>query len=89
MKFVYILWFTSQGFELLDPFIPVEVPKLSEMEFHSMLDYYEDRRFLQRLGGREEMEFLTARVARDLRKIVAGLWVKDNIVKQFVICYIN
>ncbi|KAK7604700.1 hypothetical protein V9T40_005886 [Parthenolecanium corni] len=62
-----------EGFELLDPFIPVEVPKLSEMEFHSMLDYYEDRRFLQRLGGREEMEFLTARVARDLRKIVAGL----------------
>lgn len=64
----------SQGFELLDPFIPVEVPKLSEMEFHNMLDYYEDRRYLQKFGNREELEYLSARVPRELRKFVASLW---------------
>lgn len=73
ITFVCILRLLSQGFELLDPFIPVEVPKLSEMEFHSMLDYYEDRRFLQKIGGRDELEFLSARVPRQLRRIVAGL----------------
>lgn len=58
---------------MLDPFIPVEVPKLSELEFHSMLDYYEDRRWLQKMGSRDELEFLSARVAEELRKLVGSL----------------
>lgn len=61
-------WIILQGFEDLDPFIPVEVAKLTELEFNSMLDYYEDRRWLQKLGSRDELDFLTARMAGSLRK---------------------
>lgn len=53
--------------------MPIYVPELSEMEFHSLLDYYEDRRWLQRPGGREEIEFLTSRKAGDVRDYCAPL----------------
>ncbi|XP_065207662.1 small ribosomal subunit protein mS29 [Planococcus citri] len=62
-----------KGFEDLDPFIPVQVPELSEMEFHSMLDYYEDRRWLQKPGGRDEIEFISSRIPNDIRNYCAPL----------------
>lgn len=62
-----------QGFEELDPFIPVYVPELSELEYHSLLDYYEDRRWLQKPGAREEIAFLTSRNANEIRVYCAPL----------------
>nr|CAG4640849.1 EOG090X05V1 [Eulimnadia texana] len=37
----------KKGFELLDPFVPVEVNNFDEKEITSMIDYYIDRRWLQ------------------------------------------
>ncbi|KAK9512220.1 hypothetical protein O3M35_000689 [Rhynocoris fuscipes] len=54
---IYLLGKT--GFEHIDPFIPVEVKEYSDIELNSILDYYEDRRWLQRTSGRHELSFLT------------------------------
>lgn len=62
-----------QGFEDLDPFVPVEVSELNEVEFHNLLDYYEDRRWLQKAGGREELQFISSRIANDIRNYCAPL----------------
>lgn len=62
-----------QGFELIDPFVPVEIPALTEYEFNCLLDYYEDRRWLQKPGGREELEFLTTRIIGEVAKLCAPL----------------
>lgn len=37
----------KEGFELLDPFVPVKVEKYSDREIHSVIDYYIDRNWLQ------------------------------------------
>lgn len=41
-----------QGFELLDPFIPIETKNYSEKEFESTFDYYIDRLWVQSEKGR-------------------------------------
>jgi len=66
----YFCWFHFivffQGFEHIDPFIPVMVPELSTSEFNNMLDYYEEKRWLQKTGGRKELEFLTSKLPSEL-----------------------
>ncbi|XP_014287390.1 small ribosomal subunit protein mS29 isoform X1 [Halyomorpha halys] len=68
---VYLL--TRKGFEHLDPFVPVEVKELTSEEFHSMLDYYEDRLWFQKGKGRDELAFLSNRNAGTLMKLCASL----------------
>jgi small subunit ribosomal protein S29 len=55
-----------KGFEHIDPFIPVMVPELTTSEFNNMLDYYEEKRWLQKTGGRKELEFLTSKLPSEL-----------------------
>lgn len=62
-----------QGFEHIDPFIPVMVPELSTAEFNNMLDYYEEKRWLQKTGGRKELEFLTSKLPGELMNRCASL----------------
>lgn len=62
-----------KGFEDLDPFVPVQVPELNDLEFNNLLDYYEDRRWLQKPGGRDEIEFISSRIANDIRHYCAPL----------------
>lgn len=62
-----------QGFEHIDPFIPVMVPELSTAEFNNMLDYYEEKRWLQKTGGRKELEFLTSKLPAELMARCAPL----------------
>lgn len=52
---------TEKGFEHLDPFVPVQVDKYSELEFKRCIDYYLDRRWIQNCGDRfdEELKFLS------------------------------
>lgn len=49
------------GFEHLDPFVGINVKEFSDLELHSMLDYYEDRQWIQRKGPdyRGELSFLS------------------------------
>lgn len=42
------------------------VPELDKIEFNNMLDYYEEKRWLQKPGGRQELEFLTSRLPAEL-----------------------
>lgn len=49
------------------------VPELSTVEFNNMLDYYEEKRWLQKTGGREELAFLTSKLPADLMARCAPL----------------
>ncbi|KAG8189183.1 hypothetical protein JTE90_013717 [Oedothorax gibbosus] len=44
----------KEGFELLDPFIPIETEQYTEKEIDSQLDYYCDRLWIQSERGRSE-----------------------------------
>lgn len=40
-----------QGVDFLEPFLPIEVPKYSNAELQSVMDYYIDRRWIQAPEG--------------------------------------
>lgn len=69
----FFFFFFFQGFEHIDPFIPVMVPELTTAEFNNMLDYYEEKRWLQRTGGRKELEFLTSKLPAEIMARCASL----------------
>lgn len=65
-----------QGFEHLDPFIPVQVTNYSEKEMHSQINYYIDRRWLQQPKahteqGRKELMFSSGFHPHTLMNMVA------------------
>lgn len=62
-----------QGTETLDPFVPILVPQLTEAELHTMLDYYEEKLWLQTPGARTELDFLSQRNARKLVELCLPL----------------
>lgn len=57
------------GWEIMDPFIPIEVLPYSETEMDTMIDYYMEKRYImQECGthsGRQEIHFLTGRNPKD------------------------
>ncbi|GLH12111.1 28S ribosomal protein S29, mitochondrial [Gryllus bimaculatus] len=66
------------AFELLDPFIPVHVPCYSEKEFHSCMDYYMERSWIQNENGnteegRSELMYLSTMNPYQLMKICGPL----------------
>nr|CAG4651812.1 EOG090X05V1 [Triops cancriformis] len=68
----------KKGFELMDPFLPVEVPVYSEKELLSCLDYYTERKWLQhpKAGtelGRLELAQLSCHNPHTLMNVVAAL----------------
>lgn len=64
----------KDGFEHLDPFIPVEVPGYSEKELQSCLDYFRERRWIQRPQELDnELAFLSASNPFKLMNICAPL----------------
>jgi small subunit ribosomal protein S29 len=67
-----------QGFEHLDPFVPICVREYNERELESCLDYYIDRRWLQNEKscteeGRKEFKYLCDMNPRRLMHICAPL----------------
>ncbi|KAK5640509.1 hypothetical protein RI129_011320 [Pyrocoelia pectoralis] len=49
------------GFDHMDPFVPVSVPTYTKVEFQSCMDYYRERRWVLPLDGQdEELQFLSA-----------------------------
>uniref|UniRef100_A0A1B6F8W6 Small ribosomal subunit protein mS29 n=2 Tax=Cuerna arida TaxID=1464854 RepID=A0A1B6F8W6_9HEMI len=52
------------GVESIDPFIPINVPVYSPLEFQNYLDYLEEKRWLQKPEGRDEIDFVTQRNPR-------------------------
>lgn len=67
-----------EGFEHLDPFVPVKVSKLNNEEMNTMIDYYVERRWIQpqKLKGEEgraELRFLCAGNGLQLLKLCSPL----------------
>ncbi|XP_054035105.1 28S ribosomal protein S29, mitochondrial [Dryobates pubescens] len=68
----------KEGFDALDPFVPIPVPNYSPMEFESCYSYYLDRKWLQHEkahteDGKEELRFLSGSNPRQLERLVAPL----------------
>ncbi|KAK3098248.1 hypothetical protein FSP39_017605 [Pinctada imbricata] len=68
----------KEGFELLDPFIPVLVPNYSDKEIFSALNYYEEQLWIQNPEaktdkGRQEIVFLSGHNPKYLMKIIDPL----------------
>lgn len=51
----------KEGFEHLDPFIPVLVENYNITEFDSMIEYYKDRKWIRNItsNGQRELELIT------------------------------
>jgi len=51
----------KEGFEHLDPFIPVLVEDYNTAEFDSMIEYYKDRKWIRAItpNGQKELELIT------------------------------
>ncbi|XP_055523372.1 28S ribosomal protein S29, mitochondrial [Wyeomyia smithii] len=64
-----------EGFEHLDPFVPVRVDNYSEEEFHSCVQYYLNRKWVQitKPGFDKELEFLSGRNPFKLMQLCASL----------------
>ncbi|XP_044764137.1 28S ribosomal protein S29, mitochondrial [Coccinella septempunctata] len=65
----------KEGFEHLDPFIPVEVENYSEKEFISCIDYYNDRKWIQQYYPelRNELSFVSNNNPFKLQEITGPL----------------
>ncbi|NXN99313.1 RT29 protein, partial [Rhinopomastus cyanomelas] len=68
----------KEGFDALDPFVPVVVPNYSPAEFESCYRYYQERRWLQHEkahteAGREELRALSGCNPWQLERLVAPL----------------
>ncbi|XP_075764080.1 small ribosomal subunit protein mS29 [Pelodiscus sinensis] len=68
----------KEGFDTLDPFVPIQVPNYSQREFESCYQYYLDRKWLQHEKvcteeGREELLFLSNSNPWQLERISASL----------------
>lgn len=45
---------SKEGFEHLDPFVPIPVDAYSEKELKSCMDYYRDRKWITPYPGQDE-----------------------------------
>lgn len=64
-----------EGFEHLDPFIPVHVDLYNDLEFQNVINYYLDRKFLINYEPDfdEQLKFMSGKNGLDLRNEVIGL----------------
>eukprot|EP00058_Branchiostoma_floridae_P024465 XP_002609955.1 hypothetical protein BRAFLDRAFT_124381 [Branchiostoma floridae] len=68
----------KEGFEYMDPYVPVLVEKYTEKEIESCLDYYTDRMWIQNEkcwteAGRQQLKFLSGYEPADLERICGPL----------------
>ena len=64
---------SQEGWELMDPFVPVEVNPYSKFEMNTMIDYFVDKRYIRETAatdaGRGEVHFLTGRNPKDFMEL--------------------
>jgi len=62
----------QEGWEALNPFVPIELGRYSQPEMDTVIDYHVDRNYLSPLAatepGRQEIHFLSARHPLDFMK---------------------
>ncbi|KAK6630123.1 hypothetical protein RUM44_005674 [Polyplax serrata] len=73
MNFLPMSQLGRDGFEFLSPFIPVEVPALTEKEFVSILAYYKSKKWLRHSDGDAELKFLCGGSPLTLRQLCSPI----------------
>ncbi|EDW72247.1 uncharacterized protein Dwil_GK20823 [Drosophila willistoni] len=65
----------KEGFEHLDPFIPVHVENYTEKEFYNYISYYLDRRWINKTppGFEEQLKFMSNKNPYELMQLVKSL----------------
>lgn len=65
----------KEGFEHVDPFVPIKVENYNEKEFQSCIDYYLNRRWIQNVepGFDKELKYLSNKNPFNLMNICAPL----------------
>lgn len=65
----------NDGFEHLDPFIPIHVNNYDDMEFKNCIDYYLDRRWIQntKVGFDQELQYLSNKNPYTVMRMCAPL----------------
>ncbi|XP_048735023.2 28S ribosomal protein S29, mitochondrial-like isoform X2 [Ostrea edulis] len=68
----------KEGIDFLEPFIPIEVTKYSEEEIQKVMDYYEDRRWIQQpeaktTTGRKQITVLSGHNPYQLYRVCVPL----------------
>lgn len=72
IHFRYLLG--KDGFNYLDPFVPVNIPEYDKKELYSCMEYYRERKWVQPYPGQdEEVAFISAMNPFRLMKICDGL----------------
>ncbi|XP_003702346.1 mitochondrial ribosomal protein S29 [Megachile rotundata] len=58
----------KEGFEYLDPFLPIHTENYTSDEYKNILEYYEDRKWIRKFGpqGQREIELLTNKNPMDI-----------------------
>jgi len=74
LKFKPLELLGSEFFQFLDPFIPVHVPEYSDHEAVSCIEYYRDRKFIQKdiagtEAGRKELIALSCNNPEELYRV--------------------
>ena len=64
----------AENFQMMDPFIPVHVPQYSDLEAVSCIEYYRDRKFIQKdlaatEAGRKELIALSCHNPEELYRV--------------------
>ncbi|KAH8275544.1 hypothetical protein KR026_010058 [Drosophila bipectinata] len=65
----------TEGFEHLDPFVPIHVENYSDKEFHSYINYYLDRHWINKKpkGFEEQLKFMSNKNPYSLMQLVRAL----------------
>ncbi|XP_063995879.1 small ribosomal subunit protein mS29 [Diachasmimorpha longicaudata] len=65
----------KEGFELLDPFLPVHVQNYTVDEFEAVMEYYKNRKWVREItvAGQRELELLSNRNPFKLMRLTAAL----------------
>ncbi|KAH8402367.1 hypothetical protein KR009_011575 [Drosophila setifemur] len=65
----------KEGFEHLDPFVPIHVENYSDKEFHSYINYYLDRHWISKTPKdfEEQLKFMSNKNPYELMQLVRAL----------------
>ncbi|XP_037713750.1 28S ribosomal protein S29, mitochondrial [Drosophila subpulchrella] len=65
----------QEGFEHLDPFVPIHVDNYTDKEFHSYISYYLDRHWINKTpqGFEEQLKFMSNKNPYSLMQLVRAL----------------
>lgn len=79
LKFKPLELLGAENFQTMDPFIPVHIAEYSDLEAVSCIEYYRDRKFIQKEhaateAGRKELIALSCHNPEELYRVAINWW---------------